>query len=57
MGRYRIDDDLKKVRLSLSLSKYLVDYLKSMDNYSSFVENLILISFNEKECNNKENDK
>lgn len=41
MGRKRINVDEKKGHISLSLSNYVLNYLKSKKNKSKYVEELI----------------
>ncbi|MNM42868.1 hypothetical protein D3C81_537180 [compost metagenome] len=45
MGRKPVPEELKKIRVSVSLPQHLADKLKAYDNYSSIVEKLLLEYF------------
>ena len=45
MGRKPVPDDVRKVRVSVSLPQYLADKLKENEKYSLIVEKLLIEYF------------
>lgn len=45
MGRKPVPEELKKIRVSVSLPQYLSDKLKENENYSAIVEKLLIDYF------------
>jgi hypothetical protein len=41
MGRKRLEENLKKIKLTIRIKKELVDKLRKIDNYNKFIEKLV----------------
>jgi hypothetical protein len=39
MGRKRLEENLKKIKLTIRIKKELIDKLRKIDNYNKFIEN------------------
>lgn len=46
MANKIVDEDLKKIKITIRLSKYVIDELRTHDNYNKLIEDALIKELN-----------